>query len=93
MTITWQPTCSADGHAIFFGQLGSFAAYTDAECAAGITGTHTMTPPPGNLFFLVVGTLDTTEGSFGVDSTGAERAASGGDICGYGQSLEAGCVP
>jgi hypothetical protein len=91
--IEWQPTCNADDHVIYFGSLGSFSSYTDAECSAGMSGTWTGTLPGGDLFFVVVGVNGNREGSYGMDSDPGERPAEGGLLCGYTQDLSATCIP
>jgi hypothetical protein len=91
--VDWQPTCDANDHAIYFGSLGSFASYTDAVCDAGMSGSWSLTPPGGNLFWVVVGVSGLREGSYGVDSGVVERPDDGGAHCGYVQDLGATCLP
>jgi hypothetical protein len=92
IVIEWQPTCDADDHAIYFGALGEFAAYTWAACDAGMSGSYSLFPPGGDLFFVVVGQSGALEGSYGYDGNLAERPHSGG-LCGTFQDLTATCVP
>ena len=93
ITINWQPTCSADNHAAFFGALGGFSSYTHAECVMGVSGSQSVTPPPGNVFWVVVGVNGSREGTFGVKSDLNERPSDGAALCGYSQDLSATCVP
>jgi hypothetical protein len=93
LIIHWQPTCSADNHAAYFGPIGEFYNYTSAECVMGATGNQPVDAPPGNVFFVVAGASVDRVGSFGVDSTLAERPSAGGTLCGYTQDLSAGCIP
>jgi hypothetical protein len=91
--IDWQPTCDAHDHAIYFGSVGSFTSYIDAVCDAGMSGSRTVTPAAGNIFWVVVGVNGLFEGSYGVDSGVTERPDDGGAHCGYVQDLGAICVP
>ena len=50
IVIDLQPTCDADDHAIYFGQIGDFSTYSFAVCDTGIAGTVAVTPPGGDLF-------------------------------------------
>ena len=59
----------------------------------GVTESHSLTPPPGNLFWVVVGVNGSREGSFGVDGELAERPSEGGALCAYTQDLSAACLP
>ncbi len=93
LTIFWQPTCSADNHAVFFGNIGNFSNYTAAECVTGVTGAHPLTPPPGDIFWIVAGASGDRQGSYGVNSDLMERPSDGGALCGYTQDLTATCVP
>lgn len=93
LLIHWQPTCSADNHAAYFGPLGDFSSYSSAECVMGVTGDQPVPAPPGNVFFVVAGASGNRVGSLGVDSEVLERPAPDGSLCGYVQDLTAGCVP
>jgi len=93
LTIDWQPTCNAEGHVLYFGQLGNFGTYTEAVCDVGIDGTVEMTAPVGDLFWIIAGTNGTREGSYGLDSVGFERPSDGGALCGLAQDLNATCLP
>jgi hypothetical protein len=91
--IDWQPTCSADDHAIYFGNLGDFASYTSASCNVGATGSWLIAPPAGDLFWVVVGVNGSNEGSYGVDGDYLERPSDFGALCGYVQELGGTCLP
>ncbi len=93
IVIDWQPTCDAHDHAIYFGSLGSFTSYIDAVCDAGMSGSRSVTPPGGDLFWVVVGVNGLMEGSYGVDSGAIERPDDGGAHCGYARDLSATCIP
>jgi hypothetical protein len=93
LTINWQPTCSADNHAAFFGNIGDFSTYTSAECVMGVSASHPMYPPAGDIFWVVVGVNGTRQGSYGVNSDLVERPSDGGAWCGYFHDLSATCLP
>jgi hypothetical protein len=93
IVIDWQTTCDAHDHAIYFGSVGNYTSYIDAVCDAGISGSRSVIPPGGNVFWVVVGVNGLMEGSYGVDSDGVERTDDGGTHCGYVQDLSATCVP
>jgi hypothetical protein len=93
ITVSWQPTCSADTHAIYLGPLGSFSSYTDAECDVGMAGSWTFVPPTGDVFWVVVGVNGANDGSYGVDGDLLERPSAGPGLCGYIQDPSAGCIP
>jgi cysteine-rich repeat protein len=88
--LTYSPACDAADHTIYFGPLGAVASYgyAGAQCSAGVSGSVLFVAPPGDLFFLVVGTSGAREGSYGRDSTGLERPESGrGGACDVPQDL------
>jgi len=93
IVIDWQPTCDADDHAIYFGPLGDFSTYTFAVCNAGMAGTFSVTPPGGDLFWVVVGQNGSLEGTYGYRSDLSERPGAGGTWCGNIQDLTATCLP
>jgi len=89
--VSYTPACSASSHTIYYGPLQDVASYryTGARCGIGVSGTALFVPPPGNLFFLVVGTDGTREGSYGRDSSGVERPESvGAATCDVPQDLD-----
>ena len=73
---------------MIFGDLAGVAVYSlqGAECGIGTTGFYQWEGvPPGDLFFLVLGTDDTGvyESSWGKTSTGAERnGGAPSNLCG-----------
>jgi cysteine-rich repeat protein len=93
LSIDWQPTCSASGHVLYFGDLGNFGTYTQANCDIGNSGSVTLSPPAGDLYWIIAGTNGSREGSYGYDGDGFERAATGGPLCGFSQDLSATCLP
>jgi len=93
LTVTWEPTCNAEGHALYYGTLGQYGVYTSAVCDIGVTGSVTDFPPSHDVFFLVVGHTWSNEGSYGLGSGWIERPSAGGAHCGYTQDLSHSCVP
>jgi hypothetical protein len=77
--VTYTPACAAAGHTIYFGPLASIASYgyLNAACGLGNSGSASFDPGAGNSFFLIVAQDGAVEGSFGTDSTGAERPEAG----------------
>ena len=74
-------SCPSFDYNLIYGDLLSVSSYslTGAECAIGVTGGYLWTGVPGtDLFFMVVGTDDTSvyESSWGFDSEGTERFAT-----------------
>lgn len=74
--ISFGVTCESTEN-IEYGALEDLPSYTYAghacDIGSGPNGTWTYPDTPANLFFLVVGTDEVVEGSYGVDSLGAER--------------------
>jgi len=79
ITVDYGASCSAQDHAISYGELTranlETYAWSGRQCAVGTTGTYAwdQTGTPGSLFFVLVGTTPTAEGSYGTDGAGAER--------------------
>ena len=73
--ITYTPACGASNHAVYWGPLARVASYEwgGAECSVGTSGTATFDPGSGDVFFVIVGTNGSVEGSYGRDSAGRER--------------------
>jgi nitrite reductase (cytochrome c-552) len=68
--------CNAADHGLIVGTMGAFQTVSAAVCSIGNTGSHTFTPPAGNLWFLVAGVEGATYSSLGRASAG-ERVVSG----------------
>jgi hypothetical protein len=71
-------TCPGFNYHLIFGDLAQVASYSlqGSECGIGTFGSYAWAgPPPGDLFFLIVGVDGTGvyESSWGTDSSGAER--------------------
>jgi len=94
--IAYTPACDSTDHTIYYGNLADVASYTytGALCGVGTTGAASFDPGPGNVFFVIVGTGGSAEGSYGLDGAGLERpediATSG---CDLDQDLAGTCAP
>lgn len=75
LLLGWDPSCRAGDtdYAVYEGSLGSFSTHVDRTCSTGGATTWTLAPSAGNTYYLVVPTNGTREGSYGLDSSGAER--------------------
>ncbi len=92
ITLTWDDASCASGttdYAIYEGVLGSFASYASMLCSTGGVTAWQITPNSENSYYLVVPVSETTEGSYGHDSDGSERA-QGAPACGV-QVLDDSC--
>lgn len=81
LTVSWDAsTCPAGDYHLVWYDLASMSSYTVAEetCDVGNGGSWTGTPPGGAVGVIAVGNDDPsgTEGSHGVDVSGAERPSS-----------------
>jgi hypothetical protein len=76
-TLTWFPSCStADtNYDVNEGTVGSWYSHVPVSCATGGT-TATFSPAAGDRYYLVVPKTGTTEGSYGTNSTSAQRPVS-----------------
>jgi hypothetical protein len=75
MTLDFETACLTTDNTIEFGPLASVASYgySGQECNIGTSGTYNWAYPAGDVFFLVVGNDGVAEGSYGLNSTPAER--------------------
>ena len=75
LTLAWGPSCSSDDddYAIYAGDLGNFLSHTLKQCGTGGVTTATITPDPGDRYYLVVPLEGSSEGSYGRDSADVER--------------------
>jgi hypothetical protein len=78
ITLRWGASCATtdNDYEIYQGALGNFSSHFSIRCSTGGATTETITPTPGNRYFLVVPRNLTVEGSYGTDSEGFERARS-----------------
>jgi hypothetical protein len=97
--LSWDvATCTSPNHHVIYGDLGSVASITvaGASCNLGTSGSALWSGvPAGDLWFVVVGDdAASTEGSWGTDSTGAERGGSAtSGQCGLGTRDDSGVCP
>lgn len=78
LTLEWGATCvSGDtDYEIYAGQLGDFASHSAIFCSTNGQTVLTFEDVGMDSYFLVVPRDDTREGSYGRDSSGAERPVS-----------------
>jgi hypothetical protein len=77
VALTWMPSCRPGlDYAIYEGSLGAWGTHVPDVCSTGGSTSSTVAPAEGSRYFLVVPLDGTTEGSYGADSSGAQRAVS-----------------
>jgi hypothetical protein len=78
LSLTWSGSCVAadTDYAIYAGSVGNFSSHLPVLCTTAGATSATLTPQPGNRFFVVVPTSSNREGSYGVDSAGQPRPPS-----------------
>ncbi len=79
LVLDWDASCLATDtdYEVYEGVLRSFSSHQPVGgCSTGGATSATITPAPGSTYYLVVPTNGAAEGSYGVDSTGAQRPAS-----------------
>jgi cysteine-rich repeat protein len=94
ITISYGPACQAIDHTIYWGDLVFpwDGTYTGQACNIGCSGTATFNPDADSIFFYVVPNDGADEGSYGLDSDGAEvPEAVGLAACDYPQDLTNAC--
>jgi hypothetical protein len=94
LSLSYGTACQTTSNDIYFGPLERVATYryTGEDCDVGTSGTHTtFNPGLDSYFFLIVGTQDPDEGSYGRDSFQTERPAHTGSSCGQTQFLTNRC--
>jgi len=87
VTLSWGTSCLPSGvdYEIYEGTIGSYTSHADLFCSTGGLTSFTFSPSGGNTYYLVVPATGAVEGSYGTDSTGAERP-QGTSSC-LGQSV------
>lgn len=85
--------CNATDHAVLFGAFGNFTDVTAADCSIGNTGNATVTPPGGNVWFLIPGVEGAEYSSVGNASAGPRVLNGVTAACGTLTTLDAsaGC--
>jgi hypothetical protein len=76
--LAWGASClpGDNDHGIYEGLLGSFGSHVPVTCFAGASTSASVTPGAGNRYYVVVPANASFEGSYGLDSSGTERAVS-----------------
>lgn len=74
----WAGSCFAgdDDYAFYEGDIGDFTTHLPVTCSTGGARNLTFTPGPDAHYYLVTPTNPDREGSYGRDSSGAERPES-----------------
>jgi hypothetical protein len=80
IVLSWGASCSAadTDYAVYEGALGDFADRNPVACGTGGAQTLTFTPAPDSTYYLVVPVHAGSEGSYGTDGSGNERAPGAG---------------
>ncbi len=76
LTLSWNPSCSAGAqdYGIYQGTIGSWASHTALDCHDdSYDFNETVTPGSGDRYYLLIALRTGDEGSYGTDSSGAER--------------------
>ena len=77
LTLAWEPSCAdGDDYAVYEGALGDFTSHVARVCSTGGETTETVSPYPGDRYYLVVPTRAGREGSYGKGGAEADRAPS-----------------
>ncbi|RMH54997.1 MAG: hypothetical protein D6685_14310, partial [Bacteroidetes bacterium] len=78
LLLRWDASCeSADSdYAVYAGAMPDWTGSQPATCSTGGALQWTLTPAPGQRFYLVVPQNGVAEGSYGRDSSGTERPPS-----------------
>ena len=75
ITLTWGASCLATDtdYTIYEGTIGSYYSHAARFCSTGGATTRTFVPASGSRYYLVVPHNAAREGSYGTNSSGAER--------------------
>jgi len=76
LTLSWPPSCSSGAvdYAIYEGTIGSYYSHVLKDCTDnGGDRVEDIVPQTVDSYYLVVPLSATSEGSYGLDSNGAER--------------------
>jgi hypothetical protein len=79
LALAWGVSCSAGDtdYEIYEGALRAFTSHVHISCSTGGLTSATIVPALGDRYYLVVPTNGGVEGSYGKNSSGIERLASG----------------
>lgn len=92
--VSYEPACDATDHNLYWGDLAEVSSYawSAVKCAVGVSGQTTFAPGSGSVFYVVVGNASGKEGSYGTDSSGAQRPEMvDAPDCEWPQDLAATC--
>ena len=78
LRLEWQASCLASDadYAVYAGSLGAWTSHLPLDCSTGGSTDREYPLPGQSLYYLVVPTDGIADGSYGFDSTGAERPES-----------------
>jgi hypothetical protein len=95
--VVWDATsCPAAGYNLMYGSLADVEAleYSGADCGLGTSGSATFTPPPGDVFWILVGVdAEGRESSHGFEANAAPRDVSADGMCGVEIQVNASACP
>ncbi|MDQ7087077.1 MAG: hypothetical protein Q9Q13_04105 [Acidobacteriota bacterium] len=91
LTVSYSAACNAVDHNIYYGPLREVAnyAYTGESCSVGMSGEASFSGLAESFFFVIAADDGMVEGSYGTDSSQAERPDAGS--CGFVQDLSEAC--
>jgi hypothetical protein len=78
LVLSWGANCGggAVDYAVYEGRAGEWTSHIPALCTTGGVTSTTLTPGPGDRYYLVVPHSGGVEGSYGTSSAAVERARS-----------------
>ena len=79
LVLTWSPSCRLGDldYAVYEGTMGIFQSHVPRLCTTAGATAATITPSPGDAYYLVVPQGGALEGSYGSAGLGVERPPSG----------------
>jgi subtilase family protein len=83
LTLQWGASClqTDTDYEVYEGTIGDYDSHAPVLCSTGGQLSATVTPGSGNRYYLIVPRNTSSEGSYGLDSSGNERPA-GAQACG-----------
>jgi hypothetical protein len=75
LLLAWEPSCLASDvdYAVYEGILGEFTSHTDKTCSTAGATSFTLSPGPGDRYYLIVPQSPNREGGYGRDGAGNPR--------------------
>ncbi len=79
ITLIWDPSCRAAdaNYVVYQGPIGSFDAHTPVTCSTNGSTAWTFPAASDSAYYLVVPRNSRSEGAYGLDGDGTERAPNG----------------